>query len=148
MKPLEYVQQSYTDEMERHQSAMKEIDKELELVRLLPDEIADIDDCNYVDYMSWNNQLQVRFDSPDTARLLKMAGVQGLKTSHYESSYPTKHIEWRWTDGTLTYNSTTFILEVSKAEQPNTCRIEEVTEVLTAPVTRLKVICTQTGEEI
>ena len=148
MKPLQYVQEALTDEVERHESALKEIDKELELVRLLPDSIADINDCNYVDYQSWNNSLNIRFDSPYTARLLKIAGVQGLKTSHYESSYPTKHIEWRWTDGTMTYNNTNFLLSVSKAEQPPTCRIEQVEEVVNGTITRLKVICTESGEEI
>jgi len=144
MKPLETVHQAIKDEIKRHENALSELEKELEMVEKLPEDIANLQDCEYVDYWSWSNKLYVLFKDNATAKILKMAGVQGLVATPERTYSGT--LVWHWKSGELECNDTKFLFGVGEAEKPASCEIEEKDEIPTTPIKVFKIICHETGE--
>ena len=142
MNAVEYIQKEQDGLQAQLDYYRKEIARKAEVVEHLPKEIRELPGISFVIWFYDKNSL-IRFNDPDAWKTLKMAGVTGLKRVFGGQNED----DWKWEGGKLvTPDGYAYDIEITKAERPVACRLEE--EVSTITVKRLIAICPETMEPV
>lgn len=108
----------------------------------LPEDIKNLNGVSYMHFY-WGKSYSITFNDPSVWKALKMAGVIGLKRVFNGS----REDNWTWESGTIkTPDGYDYDVRISKADKPESCRLEEVEE--TIKVKRLVAICPETDQEL
>lgn len=115
---------------------LEEALKAQELVNLLPEELPNLP-AVHCDINS--GELDLIFTGAEAAKVLKLTGVIGLKSSLSWGNH------WSMVGGTLQLPGGIIAqIDISETPQPEDCHVEEYTET----ITRHKAVCNKTGKEI
>lgn len=147
MNAVEFVKNALDERERYYKEQLEEIAKEREYAEHLPKELAELNNCAYVDYWK-SGYCLVRFADDSVLETLKMAGVVGLKRT-FNGKYTGIEDDWVYEGGELQVGEYLYHIAIGKAQKPTSCRIEEQ-EVVEPErkVKKLVAICPETQEEL
>jgi hypothetical protein len=155
MKIAEYIQKDVDGKIKKLQDEIDALNKDLtdtkKYLKLLPKEITDIDDCNYVWTYPYDSngyhQVHINFKTEESIKQLKIMGIQGFRKKFWGEFFNDPN-DWRWEDGKLIVDNVEFTFNGGKTRKPVQCRIEEYEEPAKPAAKRLRAICNETGKEV
>lgn len=131
------LKESADHTIETRQEWLEEARRAKELLELLPEDILQLK--GDADYNTLGKTLSVSVFGPESGKTLKMAGVQGLKSTLRGKD------SWMMESGTLQLtDEVTAKFRAYNTEAPPNCRIEKYKET----ITKYRAICSETGEEV